>query len=183
MSTYGIGLTSLYEVECWHQIHEDGSHCFTPNLCPEAHQSVLRWSDGFTNLVTAEGLTKVLDATFKTGLASPAWYVGLVDADGFSTYDSADTLATHTGWAEFIDYTGNRQAFTPGVISAGSVTNALSRAVFDIGGTGTIQGAFLASAASGTSGTLYGEGSFAESPDVLSGDTLNITVTLACSSL
>lgn len=38
----------------------------------------IRWDAKAKNRVTTVGLNKLLDATFKTGLASPAWYVGLV---------------------------------------------------------------------------------------------------------
>lgn len=48
----------------------------------------LLWQRRAHNRVVTAGLNKLLDATFKTGLASPAWYIGLV---GASISDAAVT--------------------------------------------------------------------------------------------
>lgn len=155
-------ISQVYQVEC-----------FGPD-------GTLKWSDTFENLVTTEGLNKYLDAALKTGLASPAWYVGL---KGTGSAAAGDTLASHAGWTELTPYTGNRPAFTPGTISAGSVDNSASKATYAITGTATVAGAFVCSAASGTSGTLLGAGDFgAGSKSVGNGDTLNITVTASMTS-
>ena len=207
-----------------------------------------KWAEEFDNRVSTVGLNKYLDATLKTGLASPAWYVGLVgptQTDGampgtavltsalgaFTSADVgqpitvqgagpggadlnttvlsyqsatqitlnaaasasvtgkgyligcrlADTMASHAPWAEITPYSGNRPAFTPGSIAAGSVDNSGSKAVFTINAGATIYGAFLNDAASGTAGILLGMGPFAASRSVLSGDTLNVTITCSLS--
>ena len=139
----------------------------------------VKWTEEFDNLVTTEGLNKYLDATLKTGLAAPAWYVGIVKAKttGFA---AGDTLASHGGWTECVlntDYTGNRITWTPGTVGSGSVDNSASKASFPILGTLTIYGAFLASVATGTAGVLLGGGDFGSSRSVLAGDTLQVTVT------
>lgn len=41
-------------------------------------QGNLLWEETAFNRVVNVGLNKLLDATFKTGLATPAWYVGIV---------------------------------------------------------------------------------------------------------
>src|SRR6185437_2647112 len=51
----------------------------------------LKWSETAKNRVVTAGLNKLLDATFKTGLASPAWYVGIC---GASVTDGAITTGT-----------------------------------------------------------------------------------------
>jgi len=61
------------------------------------------------------------------------------------------------------------------------MTNA-SSVDFSINGTATIAGAFLGSASSGTSGTLYGVVDFGSARSVLSGDTLQVTVTVTAAS-
>lgn len=142
----------------------------------------LRWEEDFHNLVTTAGKNKILDATFKTGLTTPAWYVGLVDNASFTAYAAADTMAAHAGWIEGVPYSdATRPALTPGTIAAGSVDNSASKATFNINATLTVRGCFLAdnSTKSGTTGTLYGAGDFAASRSVLSGDTLSVTVTLS----
>jgi hypothetical protein len=201
-------------------------------------------------LVTTAGLNKLLDATVKTGLTSPAWYVGLIGAkvtDGAMTASSAtltsasnpfasgdvglhiivrgagaagadlyttisaytnagqvtlaatagttvsgagvafdprpaDTMASHS----FVSVTpfsnSTRPAWTPGSISAGSVSNSGSPAVFTVNASSYVFGAFLAddSGVSGTTGTLYGGSMFTGgiARQVASGDTLTVTGTL-----
>lgn len=143
----------------------------------------LKWEDEFHNLVVTAGLNKYLDATIKTGLASPAWYVGLVTGPGGSnTYAAGDTMSSHSGWTENTAYSESvRQTYTPGGIASGSVDNSASKATFSINGTATVGGAFMADSSTkgGTSGTLLGVGNFtAGDRSVISGDTVKVTVTL-----
>ena len=140
-----------------------------------------KWVEEFENLVVTAGFNKYLDATLKTGLASPAWYVGL---KGTGTVVAGDTMASHSGWSEDQNYSNaTRPAFTPGTIASGSVDNSASKAVFNINGTTTIYGAFMCdnSTKGGTSGTLLGGGDFSSSRAVLNGDTLNVTITCSLS--
>jgi len=144
----------------------------------------LKWCEDFDNLVTTEGMNALLDALFKTGLQSPAWYFGLVDGAVEPVYAAADVLASHAGWTESAGYDEEtRQALVLGTIAGGSVDNTASRAKFTITEDGTkIAGAFLADASdkSGTSGRLYGVGAFAGGVrNVDSGDTLRVAVTLS----
>jgi hypothetical protein len=156
-------IAHTYEVEC---IGPDGE---------------VKWRDVIHNLVTTAGLNKYLDATLKTGLTTPAWYVGLVTGPSETGYNAADTMGSHAGWAEDATYSNaNRPTFTPGTIAAGSVSNASSVAAFTINGTATISGAFLAdeNTKSGTTGTLLGVGAFSGGDKaVANNDTLNVTVT------
>lgn len=156
---------------------------------PETHYKVecfdsngnLKWIEDFDNLVVTAGLNKLLDATFKTGLTTPAWYIGL---KGAGTPLAADTMASHSSWTDLNCYSnGTRPAYSPGTISAGSVSNSGSVAVFNINATATVAGCFLAdnSANQGTTGTLYGAGDFTSSRSVASGDVLNVTVTTSVS--
>lgn len=163
---HGAKITHRYEVECY-----------------DAYGN-LKWRDGFDNLVTTEGKNWYLDATLKTGSASPAWYVGLVAGPSETNYAAGDTMGSHSGWSEDTNYSnGTRPAFTPGSVSAGSVDNSASKAVFNINGTATISGAFLTdnNTKGGTSGKLLGVGAFAADRSVLSGDTLNVTITCTMS--
>ena len=142
-----------------------------------AKNGALKWREDIHNLVVTAGLNKYLDATLKTGLASPAWYVGLKN-----TGDPAagDTMASHATWTENTTYSNaSRPTFTPGTVSGGSVDNSASKATFNINGTTTIYGAFLADNATegGSTGTLLGAGNFTSSRSVENGDTLNVTIT------
>jgi hypothetical protein len=112
---------------------------------------------------------------------SAAWYLGLVDGPGAgNTYAAADTLASHSGWTENTDYSGDRKAVTfgtPTTADPSVIDNSGSPSQFSMTGTATIAGAFLASVDTGTSGVLFSVSNFQSPGDraVVSGDTLNVT--------
>lgn len=237
-----IGLASVethYRVECHNAAGE------------------LLWVEECHNRVVTAGLNKLLDATFKTGLTTPAWYVGLVGvsitdaaitsgaaaltsasnpfaagdagraiivrgagasgADLVTTilsYSSAgavtlaanagttvtgaralwdaraaDTMSSHTPWPEVAAYSeANRQTLTLGTISAGSVDNSASKAVFTINADNTyIGGAFIAdnNTKSGTTGVLYGMAPFTSGGirQLMTGDTVSVQATLSVAAV
>jgi hypothetical protein len=145
----------------------------------------LKWTEKFENAVVTTGLNRLLDATFKTGFVSPTWFVGL---KGVGSVSLADTMAAHGGWPELGAATSaysnaTRPALTLGTIATGSVDNSGARAVFNINATVTVYGCFLTtvSTVDGTTGILYGAGDFSSSRAVLSGDVLNVTLTITVS--
>ena len=142
----------------------------------------LKWVEEFDNLVVTAGRNKYLDATLKTGLAAPLWYVGLKDT---GTPDPADTMASHASWATITPYSNATDpAWTPGTISGGSVDNSGSKAVFNINATDDVYGAFMKdnNTKGGATGTLLGAGDFGAPRAVESGDTLSVTVTCSISA-
>ena len=142
----------------------------------------LKWAEDFENLVTTEGLNTLLDATFKTGIVEPAWFVALVDGAQDPAYAAADIMTSHVGWIENILYDEEaRQDFTPGEIAGGAVDNSDQRAIFTISGDGSIAGCFVTNDAvkEATDGHLYGVGAFTGGArNVETGDTLRVTSTL-----
>ncbi len=184
---------ALWSFECYSHHHKDGSKCLSPwndektgkpcclhGVSFEEHEHRLKWIDEIQNLVVTAGRDKLLDATFKTGLASPAWYVGLKDT---GTVDPTDIMSSHAGWATITPYSNATDpAFTPGTISAGAVNNSASKAVFNINASDDVYGAFLKddNTKGGTSGTLYGAGNFTGGTrSVQDGDTLNVQINLS----
>ena len=160
----GMKIKQHYKVECF---DKDGK---------------LKWVEEFDNLVVTAGLNKYLDATLKTGLTTPAWYVGLKDT---GTPAAGDIMSSHPTWATITPYSNaSDPAWTPGTISAGSVDNSASKAVFNINATDDIYGAFMKdnNTKGGTTGTLLGAGDFGAARSVQSGDTLNVTVTCSISA-
>jgi hypothetical protein len=153
-------------------------------VCHDA-QGNLKWTDTFHNLVVNEGLQDMNDKYFKGSGYTAAWYLGIIDGPGAgNTYAAADTLASHAGWTENTNYTGNRKAATfgtPTTADPSVVDNAGSPAVFTMNANAqTIGGAFLASVASGTSGVLFSAGNFSGGDKVVdSGDTLSVTYTFS----
>lgn len=138
---------------------------------------VEKWRDTFHNLVTTEGKNKLLSTGFAAATQITTWYLGLKLT---GTPVIADTLASHASWSEFSSYTGNRQAISFGTASAASIAG--SELTFAITGSGTVLGAFVASVATGTSGTLYSAGDFSGGSKVVAAsDSLKVTPTLSFS--
>ena len=160
-----VGLGGVFNVQCF---DADGN---------------LKWEDTFHNLVVNEGLQDLNNKYFKGVTYSAAWYLGLITGPGSgTTYNAGDTLATHAGWTEFTNYTGNRKAVTfgtPTLADPSVISNSASPSSFVITGAGgTVAGAFLTSVATGTSGILFSEGDFTGGDKIVaSGDTVNVTYT------
>jgi hypothetical protein len=141
----------------------------------------LKWEEKAHNLVVNEGLQNMNDEYFTGSTYTAAWYLGLVDGPGAgNTYAAGDTLASHSGWTENTDYSGDRKAVTfgtPTTADPSVIDNSGSPSQFSMTGTATIAGAFLASVDTGTSGILFSVSNFQAPGDraVVSGDTLNVT--------
>ena len=146
----------------------------------------LKWEEKNPNLVVNEGLQDMNDKYFSGSAYTAAWYLGLITGPGSGTTIAAgDTLASHAGWTEYSDYTGNRQAVTfggatladPSVIDNSGAPNAF---VITAPG-GTVAGAFLTDVATGTGGILFSASDFQSPGDrvVVAGDTLNVTYTFS----
>lgn len=167
-----------------HYHTDDGSRCTTPHdLCTREHTAVLVGRDVSDNLVVTAGLNALIGNTFNQVAASVNWYCGLVSNSSFTGYAASDTLASHAGWQEANPYSGNRPAWTKnGAPSNGSMSNSSNKASYSINASATIRGAFLASATSGTTGTLYGAGDFSESRTVSSGDTLALQIDVSAAT-
>lgn len=134
----------------------------------------LKWVEDYENLVTTVGKTDIIDKYFKGSAYTAGWFLGL---KGTGTAVVGDTLSSHAGWAEVNPYTGNRPGITFGTTSGGS--NVATAVSYAITGTATVAGAFVCNQATGTAGTLYSAGDFGVSRNVISGDTLNVTLTVS----
>jgi hypothetical protein len=134
----------------------------------------VKWTEDVLNLVTTQGKNDLLDQYFKGSAYTASWFMGL---KGTGTAVAGDTLASHAGWSEVTPYAGTRPAITYGTSSAGS--NTATAVGYSINASATVAGAFVADAASGTTGVLYSASDFAASRSVVSGDTLNVTLTVS----
>ena len=71
----------------------------------------LKWRDGFENLIVNEGMTAILEEFFNGAAYTAAHYVGLKDSGAVA---AGDTMASHAGWAELVNYSeGTRQLYDP----------------------------------------------------------------------
>ena len=165
----GAKATGKYVVECF---DKDGN---------------LKWVAETPNLVVNVGLQYMAGVALTSTSQITTWYVGLYGAAASNTPAAGDTLASHAGWTEVTPYSGNRPAATFAAATNANpsvVTNSASKAVFTINATETVGGAFLCSAASGTSGTLFSAADFAAPGDrsVVSGDILNVSYSFSLSA-
>ena len=160
LGNVNIGLANFWKVTC---LDKDGN---------------IKWEEDNKNIIVTAGLNHILDVQFHATTQVTAWYIGLKAA---GTPAAADTMSSHSSWAELAGYTGDRKAWTEGAASSGSMTNG-SSVDFAITGTATVAGAFLNTAATGTNGTLYGVVDFSSARAVISGDTLQVTVTVTAAS-
>ncbi len=146
----------------------------------------LKWEETTHNLVVNQGLQDMNTKYFAGSSYTAAWYLGLITGPGSGTTIAAgDTLASHAGWTEFTNYSGNRKAVTFGTATTADpsvIDNSASPSQFTIsGGGGVVAGAFLCNAATGTSGILFSASDFQSPGDrtVVSGDTLTVTYTFS----
>ena len=141
----------------------------------------LKWEASSPNLVVNQGLKDMNDKYFSGAAYTATWFIGLITGPGSgTTFAAADTLASHAGWTEYTDYSGNRGAITFGAATLADpsvITNGTAVQFNITGAGGTVAGAFLASVATGTSGILFSESDFQAPGDraVVSGDVLNVT--------
>lgn len=157
--------------------------------------------DTFTadNAITTEGKSHNLDVVFASGTQIGAWYVGLVDTVGYTALSSADTYANinqvGNGWDEFSDYTDTnnsgdattRPQWANLAVTAGSITNASVKAVYDITVAGTVKGLFIAGGPNSqlkdnnSGGNVLWSSALFNSGDVsvVGGDQLKVTYTLS----
>lgn len=140
----------------------------------------LKWTKEADNAATDEGLNSVLNVYFHAATQITTWYIGLITGTG--TLNAADTLASHAGWTEGTDYTGNRLEWTEGAASSKSITNGTAVS-FPCTDTMTVKGAFLASVATGTEGVLFCTAAFTGGDQgVGNGDTLKVTYTVTAAA-
>jgi hypothetical protein len=139
------------------------------------------------NGIVNEGKDKILDDMFNDGTqtANNSWFIGLIDAAGFTALADGDTAAQiggSNGWAERSEYSeANRVAWGSGAAASQSTTNA-SPATFNItGGSATLKGVFVVTVNTkdATTGTLWSTALFSADVPVTTGDQLKVTYTVS----
>jgi hypothetical protein len=139
------------------------------------------------NLVVDEGLNYTLDAAFSGGSVSTNWFIGIfknnytpIASNVAATFPGAGVAGEAT--TEYSQAT--RPAWVEAGVSAKTITNTASPAVFTFTSTVSIYGAFLISnnVKGGTTGVLAAASRFASVRNMLATDALNVTYTLNVSS-
>lgn len=143
--------------------------------CFDEHGN-LKWEDVADNLITTVGKNSMLDNYLEGSSFTTTAFMGL---KGTGSAAAGDTQASHAGWAELTDYSGNRK--TPSFGAAASGVKATDAVVtFSITGTMTVAGVFLniggSATKSDTTGTLFSAGDFSGgNRAVVNLDTLEVT--------
>jgi len=162
--------TGLFEIKCH---DKDGN---------------LKWEAQSKNLVVNAGLAYMAGTALTSVTQITTWYLGLYGAGASNTPAAGDTMSSHAGWTEYVNYSNATRVaatfVTATTANPSVVTNTASPAAFNINGAGgTVGGAFLTSgsAKSGTAGTLFSAADFGSPGDrsVVSGDTLSVTYTFS----
>lgn len=140
-----------------------------------------KWEDTVLNLVTTVGGNNMLDNHLSGSAYTAAWYMGLISLTGYTTGPAlTDTMASHSGWTEDINYSNSARPTTAWSAAAAKAKSLSAGLVFNMNGTTTIKGCFLNSVStkSGTTGTLFSAGLFTGGDQpVVNGNTLTVTYT------
>lgn len=157
----GIKLSGQFKVECYDE------------------QGNLKWVDLTHNIVTGEGINRILNTMFKGTTVISTWYASLVDSNTTATatmnYD-VPIFTEGTGYDE-----ATRVAYVVIAATQGTITNAASVAVFTIASSTTMYGAALFSQstkgahAAGADNVLYCMAAFSTSRAVVDNDVINLT--------
>ncbi len=136
------------------------------------------------NIVVNEGLDSLLDIMFHGGTQLATWYVGAFTGNvtPLATWTAANVTANSTEWTTYDETT--RPEWVESAVSAQSLSNLASRAVFTANATATVRGAFLVSNStkSGAAGKLFAANRFAADRSVGATDVLNVGYSLTAAS-
>ena len=167
-------------------------------VCRDANGNV-KWEDSFPNLVNAVGKQLMLDTLLSgSSYTTVGPFLGLISGAA-PTFAAADTMTSHAGWTEFVNYTVGGSAVrgtasfssatSTGLTPANVTTKAASSITYTItGGGGTVGGCFLVTGSGAvntqndTSGTLYSAGAFATAKITTAGDTVSVTYSTTATS-
>ncbi len=167
-------------------------------VCHDADGN-LKWEQTFPNLVNAVGKELMLDTLLSgTSYTTVGPFLGLISGSS-PTFAAGDTMASHGGWTEFVNYTVGGSAvrgtasFSAASSTGASPTNVTTKTASAItytitGAGGTVGGCFLvtgsgaSSTQNNTSGTLYSAGAFGTAKITTSGDTVSVTYSTTATS-
>lgn len=178
-----VGLEGFYKVEC-----RDAA-------------GNLKWEEAFPNLVNEVGKELMFNTLLRTSgtYTTVGPFLGLIGGATPTFGTGTDTMTSHAGWTEFINYTVGGSAvrgtavFSAATSTGSTPTNvttcAASAITYTITGVGgTVSGCFLVTGSgavntqSNTGGVLYSAGAFAVAKITTAGDTVSVTYSTTATS-
>ena len=161
----------------------------------------LKWEESFPNLVNEVGKELMFNTLLRTSgtYTTVGPFLGLIGGATPTFGTGTDTMTSHAGWTEFVNYTvGGSAVRGTAVFSAASSTGstptnvttcAASSITYTITGAGgTVSGCFLVTGSgavntqSNTGGVLYSAGAFAVAKITTAGDTVSVTYSTTATS-
>jgi hypothetical protein len=168
-------------------------------VCRDADGNI-KWEEEFPNLVNAVGKELMLDTLLRTSgtYTTVGPFLGLISGAS-PTFAAADTMTSHGGWTEFINYTVGGSAVrgtavftaststgtTPSNVTtcaAAAITYTITGAGGTVGGCFLVTGSGAVSTQNSTAGTLYSAGAFATAKVTTAGDTVSVTYSTTATS-
>jgi hypothetical protein len=139
-----------------------------------------KWKEIIYNLTLDAAINDNLTVYFKDGTKKTTWYVGLKSsAEAVSAAWTPGNV--NNGFTEFQLYDETyRPTWTSGSVSAKSLSNTASPAVFTVNDTGTVWGAFLISehTKGGTTGILWCCSNLVNVRNVIDNDVMTVIYTI-----
>lgn len=136
----------------------------------------------FPNGITNVGKNLILNVMFNNAsqIANNSWFIGLIDASGYTALSDSDTMSSHGGWNEFTTYAEATRVAWGSQSSTSQSTANSTPATFNVNGSGTVKGVFVntVNTKGGTSGSLWATALFSADVPVSNGDQLKITYTV-----
>lgn len=176
-----VGIEGVYRVEC-----RDAA-------------GNLKWEEAFPNLVVAVGKELMLDTLLSgSSYTTVGPFLGLISGSS-PTFAASDTMSSHSGWTEFVNYTVGGSAVrgtasfgaasssgtTPTNVTtktASAITYTITGAGGVVGGCFLVTGSGASSTQNNTSGTLYSAGAFSTPKTTTVGDTVSVTYSTTATS-
>jgi hypothetical protein len=161
----------------------------------------IKWEETFPNLVNAVGKELMLNTLLRTSgtYTTVGPFLGLIGTTSPTFGTGSDTMTSHAGWTEFINYTVGGSAVrgtavfgaatSTGSTPANVTTSTATAITYTITGAGgNVTGCFLvtgsgaSSTLSNTGGVLYSAGAFGVPKTTTAGDTVSVTYSTTATS-
>lgn len=156
-----------------------GGHFLVEAFRPDGS---LAWREDVDNIITDEGLNRILDVMLHGTTQTATWYCGLVETDTTPAAGMTYDVPVFTECTAYDEAT--RVAYNEAAASSKSTTNSANKAAFTMNATKTLYGAFLASVSTkgdhtgGANNVLLCYAKFSASQAVQDDYVVNLTYTV-----
>jgi hypothetical protein len=142
----------------------------------------LIWEEHVHNIITNEGLTRILNVMFQTATDIPTWYCALVETTATALATANYDVPIYTECSAYDE--AARVIFTSTMANTQLITNSPAPAVFTISDTKTIYGAAIVSTSTkgdhtaAPNNVLFCDAAFSTNRAVVDNDVINLTYSI-----